>query len=76
MFNPIPTIMKISRSPCNTRAVVDHAVEYVRGNVHTDRMETSGVSLSSSLQKTYTTVEPSTSSGTWMSNHSATTVAG
>ena len=56
-------------------AVVDHAVEYARGNVHTNTMENFWSLVKRQLHGTYISVEPFHCSGILTNNLSGTTDA-
>ncbi len=53
--------------------VVDHAVEYVNGRIHTNGLENFWALLKRGINGTYISVEPFTCSATWTSKPSAIT---
>jgi hypothetical protein len=64
MFKPVPTLYSDALKSYEgldseyKRAVVDHAVEYARGTVHTNTMENFWSLVKRQLHGTYISVEP------------------
>ncbi len=53
-----PEVLRRAWTPTIAHAVIDHAVEYVEGNVHTNGMENFWSLLKRGLNGTYVSVEP------------------
>ena len=75
LSTPTPLLSYSGLASEYAHKVVDHAVEYVNGRIHTNGLENFWSLLKRGINGTYVSVEPSIYSATSMNSLSATTTA-